>query len=254
MKFLRHLQAAGEETEAPSESELNAPVAQFLNSKLQIPQELYEPLMSLSLTLNSLNQTSASYALPRINRHLQSLGVYGAGFASMLLKWGGSAEISQVACRACAVGGGVYVLNRGVKYVQTSEVSSTNHDDDDHPLLITLSNGESIRSKFLVGSDSDLPQEYVRQEVAASYSKVARSILIVSSPLETLFPATSEGGPLSAGTVVFVPGQAASGTDSGDQPPIYLLVHSSETGECPTGQCEYQLLCFTLLMSRTLEG
>lgn len=239
MKFLRHLQTE-EEEEAPLESELKAPVAKFLQSRLQITEELYEPLMSLSLTLRSPNETSASYALPRINRHLQSLGVYGAGFASMLLKWGGSAEISQVACRACAVGGGVYVLNRGVKHVQRPDEFSTDQADDDL-LQVELSNEESIRTKFLVGSDWDLPPEYARarQETPASYAKVARSILIVSSPLQKLFPATSEGGTVSAGTVVFVPGQDVSEEEANSSPPVYLLVHSSETGECPAGQCKY---------------
>ncbi|KAI5285043.1 Rab proteins geranylgeranyltransferase component A, partial [Ascosphaera aggregata] len=42
-----------------------------------------------------------------------------------------------------------------------------------------------------------------------------------------LFPRTSEAGPLPAAAVVCVPGD----------PPVYLVVHSSDTGECPVGQC-----------------
>ncbi|KAL1955598.1 hypothetical protein VTO42DRAFT_8401 [Malbranchea cinnamomea] len=227
MKFLRHLQPAEGQASAVEEEDLSFP--DFLQSKLQISPELHDPLMALSLTPNSLDETSTSYALPRIKRHLESLGVFGPGFASMVMKWGGAAELSQVACRACAVGGGVYVLNRGIQSIVTAEAGNS--------LRVELSNGEWVQSKFVAGSPWDLPTEALKQEEPASYTKVARSIMIVSSPLETLFPVTSEGGPVSAGTVVAFPGRSVGQGNSTGSPPVYLLIHSSDTGECPQSQC-----------------
>ena len=224
MKFLRHLQSQQGQQEEASQDGFDKPLPEFLQSKLQVPMELHDPLMALSLTPKTLDQTAASYAIPRIRRHLESLGLYGPGFASMLMKWGGGAELSQVACRACAVGGGVYVLKRGIEDMELPE-------EPTNDLRIELSDGEKVQSKFVVGSPWDLPSKYVKQ-ASSTTTKLSRAAMIVSSPLEPLFPVTSEGGPASAGTVVVFPGTA-------NNPPVYLLVHSSDTGECPTGQCEY---------------
>jgi RAB protein geranylgeranyltransferase component A len=246
MKFLRYLQT--EEESPTNEEEMQESFPSFLQSKLQIAPELYDPLASLSLTPKPLDSTTASYALSRIKRHLQSLGVFGPGFASMLMKWGGGAELAQIACRACAVGGGVYVLNRGIQTVAFPDEG--NIDDG---LRIELSNGESVRSSFLVGSAWDLPTGCVEPENQTGYARATRCVMIVSSPLETLFPVTSEGGPVSAGTVVIFPGQAVSKGDDVDSPPVYLVIHSSDTGECPAGQSKSQLsllfLCFTSILS-----
>jgi hypothetical protein len=56
-----------------------------------------------------------------------------------------------------------------------------------------------------------------------------------------LFPSPADGAPPPAvALVVFAAGSLNSGplpSNINDQP-IYLVIHSSETGECPTGQCE----------------
>lgn len=225
MKFLRHLHSQEEQQEETCQDELDKPFPEFLESTLQVPVELHDPLMALSLTPKTMVQTPTSYAIPRIRRHLESLGLFGPGFASMLMKWGGGAELSQVACRACAVGGGVYVLKRAIKGIEISEEPAINN------LGIELSDGEKVQSKFVVGSPWDLPSKYAKQDHFTP-TKIAHAAIVVSSSLESLFPVTAEGGPASAGTVVVFPGDA-------NNPPVYLLVHSSDTGECPTGQCEY---------------
>ncbi|PGH02720.1 hypothetical protein GX51_04454 [Blastomyces parvus] len=232
MKFLRYLaqtslhdgNEAGEE-----DSELHLPFAKYLMSKFHIPSDLHDPLTSLSLSSRPWDETVAGYAVPRIRRHLGSIGVFGVGFGALIAKWGGGAEISQVGCRACAVGGGVYVLNKGVRHVEVPAPGPLNGGDD-RLLRVQLSDGETVRSKFVVGSPWDLPAQ--TQQSTPVCTKVSRSIMIVSSPLQSLFPPTSEGGPIPAGAVVFVP--RPFGTS---QPPIYLIVHSSDTGECPAGQC-----------------
>ncbi|KAL2001950.1 hypothetical protein VTN02DRAFT_966 [Thermoascus thermophilus] len=222
MKLLRHIsQPPPEDESAAEQEELDLPFADYLTSRFQIPSELYDPLLSLSLSQSSPQQTPASYAVPRIKRHLASIGVFGPGFGGLHAKWGGGSEISQVGCRALAVGGGVYVLDRGIQSV-------TAKDD----LELRLSNGEPIRTKLVVGSPWDLPAETLKQRPACR--RVARSISVVSSSLDSLFPPTSEGGPIPAGAVVVFPGHTLSAAD--DTPPVYLLVHSSDTGECPVGQ------------------
>lgn len=229
MKFLRYLAQSNEEENAATKEDLALPFSDFLRSRFQIPLDLFDPLLSLCLSPHPPFQTSTEYALPKINRHLRSIGVFGPGFCSVLSKWGGGSEIAQVACRACAVGGGVYALNKGVEDVIVPP------DGSDELLNVCLTDGETVRTRYIVGSPSDLPASACEREPPASM-KAWRCIMIVSSPLETLFPATTENGPVAAGTVVVFPGQQSSGSDGSIEPPLYLILHSSDTGECPTGQ------------------
>lgn len=232
IRFLRNVnQPSQTETSAEQtaiEEDQSLSLSDYLSTKFNAPPELHNPIHSLSLCQEAPYKTPTTLALPRIKRHLGSLGVFGPGFGSLVAKWGGGAEIAQVGCRALAVGGGVYVLGRGIESVDTSK-------DDEGFHHLTLSDGEEIRSKAVVGSPWDLPDNVGSPSI--STQKVARSISIISSPLTRLFPITAEGGPIPAGAVVFVPGEALS-DDSSNIAPVYLLVHSSETGECPDGQCK----------------
>lgn len=233
MRFLRHLSQDQANQELPSGEEnleqdaLTKPFPEFLTSKFQVPPELYDPLLSLSLSQAPSRRTTAQYAVARIRRHLASIGVFGPGFGSVLVKWGGGSEISQVGCRALAVGGGTYVLNSGVDSLKQHEQSTA----DDPRLELRLLTGETINTQYAVGSAWDLPSQ---DHPSYDYEKVSRSITIVSSALGGLFPVTAEGGPVPAGAVVVFPASSLGLTD--DSPPVYISVHSSETAECPTGQ------------------
>lgn len=178
--------------------------------------------------------------------------MFGPGFGSMIVKYGGGAEIAQVGCRAGAVGGGVYVLGRRVENIETKVISPAEAAGDGlsgSHLLIRLSDGETICAKYAVGDTGDLGGNLAEQQPVgpvASSAQAARSISIVSSPLTYLFPPTSDFGPIPAGAVVVFGNENPSQKDTSDrqdkpppdQPPIYLVVHSSDSGECPTGQCE----------------
>ncbi|KAJ0424279.1 GDP dissociation inhibitor [Aspergillus carlsbadensis] len=232
MRFLRHLQSRlKQETEEAvgsvvEDEDLAKPFSEYLTSKFQVTPELYDPLSSLSLSQVAPQATAARYAVPRLQRHLASIGVFGPGFGSVLVKWGGGSEISQVGCRALAVGGGVYVLGSGVESLKHDEQPGENSR-----IQMQLTSGETITSKYVVGSNWDLPAE---AGAPCDYDRVSRSITIVSSSLDGLFPITAEGGPIPAGAVVVFPSASLGLTD--ESPPVYITVHSSETAECPSGQ------------------
>lgn len=240
MRFLRHLGQSQLNWESPVEEQLPMvdedlakPLSEYLTSKFQVPAELYDPLLSLSLSQAPPQGTVAQYAVPRIQRHLSSIGVFGPGFGSVLVKWGGGSEISQVGCRALAVGGGIYVLNSGIESLSQAEQNGA----DDSRVQLRLLSGEAITTKWVVGSDWDFPPE---SQAAGDYDKVSRSISIVSSSLEGLFPVAAEGGPIPAGAVVVFPADSLGLTD--ESPSVYISVHSSETAECPTGQSEFPFI------------
>ncbi|KAJ5249218.1 hypothetical protein N7468_000669 [Penicillium chermesinum] len=224
MRFLRHISKS--EDEAPEEAaaeDLSVPFGQYLSSNFSVPEDLHDPLISLSLSQLSRQETTASYAVPRVKRHLASIGSLGPGFGGVVSKYGCGSEILQVACRASAVGGGVYALDTGVQKI-TDETS-----EDEYPVEVHLSNGEKLRSKFVVGSawtlSADTPELFG--------SKVARSVSVVSSDFASLFPVTVEGAPVPASALLMFPGDKLNSPQS---PPVYLQIHSSDTGDCPRQQ------------------
>ncbi|KAJ8605274.1 hypothetical protein MRB53_041468 [Persea americana] len=76
------------------------------------------PLSALTFSARTPESTTVQVALPRIRQYLRSIGVFGPGFGAVFPKWGGLAEVGQVACRACAVGGGVYMLDKAISTVE----------------------------------------------------------------------------------------------------------------------------------------
>ena len=229
------------------------PFPEFLESHLGISPRLQAPLLALTMSPRPPAKTLTSYALPRIHRHLTSVGMFGPGFGSVIPKWGGLAEIAQVACRAGAVGGGVYVLNKGFDANESIHQSALGADDTPsvgnfRPSTIRLEGGEDVKTEWLAGSTWDLPSRFKAENIEhATPIYVSRSIAIVSSPLSQLFPPPAEGAPPPAGAVVVFPtgslelesehNETPKSTD--DLPPVYLMIHSSDTGECPACQCKF---------------
>lgn len=206
---------------------------EFLTDQFAIPSKLQSTLHALTLSPRAPRNTSTSYALPRMSRHLASIGMFGPGFGSVIPKWGGLAEVAQVSCRAGAVGGGVYMLGRAIQACSTE----TSGDVEMGPTLkLTLCGGETVKTRWAVGNEKDLPTKGKRDTPPSSCT--SRSISIVASTLSTLFPPIADGAPPSACAVVVFPAGSLRFADEDIENPIYLMIHSSETGECPSEQCE----------------
>ncbi|KAH4003452.1 Rab proteins geranylgeranyltransferase [Parastagonospora nodorum] len=222
MKFLRFIGEYEEQVEVWEEHR-QQPFSTFLSQQFKVPTSLQGPLMALTLSPSPPDQTTTEYALPRIARHLRSIGVFGAGFGAVIPKWGGLAEISQVSCRACAVGGGVYVLGKGLDSSNTDPTETT-----EHGIKLRLKDREVVTAKWIVGGNTSATPE----------EALCRSISIVFSSLAPLFPPLAEDAPAPASAVVAFPsGSISLESPAGNPPPVQILVHSSDTGECPSGQC-----------------
>lgn len=225
MKFLK-LASDAEGYAHVLERSGQTPFPSFLASEFNLPERLQLPLLALTSSLNSPGETLTSYALPRIHRHLSSIGLFGLGFGSVIPKWGGLAEVAQVSCRAGAVGGGVYVLKKGVDAISLTNGSSPQQE---YPLEVRLDGTEEVRTHWVVGTQHELPLR--RQGTSsAPFARVSCSVTIVSSALSTLFPVLVEGAPTPAGAIVVFQ----------ETQPVYLIVHSGDTGECPVGQCKFE--------------
>lgn len=224
MRLLRHITKPNEDDSSNENEDLSMPLNDYLASKFSVPEELHNPLLSLSLSQFSKQDTSASYAVPRIQRHLSSIGHLGPGFGAVIAKYGSGAEILQAACRASAVGGGVYALDTHIDDC----LWRTGSEHSKHPFLLKITNEGSVQSKYLFTS-SDTPSKSRMTPLV----EVARSISVVSATFPSLFPVVVEGAPVPATTVLMFPGDTLGSPQS---PPVYLQVHSSDTGECPHQQ------------------
>lgn len=139
--------------------------------------------------------------------------------------------------------------------------SSVEKQDDAHKNIssekkssfnVKLSNGESLSAQYIVGCSDDLPTSqpvtFIGNSSTAEPAGVSRSISVISSPLEPLFIANAEGGVAPAGAVVVFPSGSLS---TNNHPPVHIMVHSSDTGECPQGQCK---LFFPFLILRKVPN
>lgn len=240
MRFLQlaaspesHLSAIGEHGSEPFPA--------YLQSQFKISEQLQATFMALTMSPDLPSDTLTSFALKNIHRHLTSIGLFGPGFGAVVPKWGGLAEVAQVACRAGAVGGGIYVLGRGIEMFETTLEKEHGHDKDvaGSVIQIVLTDDEKIKSKAVGGSRYDVPTD--QQDKAEQVGRVSKIISIISSPLDELFPPMAEGAPPPAAAVVVFPSGSLIGVDTNEtttHPPVHLMVHTGESGECPLGQCK----------------
>ena len=239
MKFLKFVVDYDDQTEQ-WEPYGSMPFGEFLGSRFNLAPELQRPLLAICMSSDTLDNTSTNFAVPRIARHLRSIGMFGPGFGAVMAKWGGGAEIAQVACRAGAVGGAVYMLGNDVDAVSAVEAE----DGGKSSLQARMVNGDCVKTRFIVQSAVDtLPSA---KDAASSAQRPAhgllRSMSVIDSRLSSLFPVVAEGSPQPAGAVVVFPPGSLPARDgdakSSDMPPVHVIVHSGETGECPSGQCK----------------
>lgn len=211
MKFLKFVIDYNTEEQKPVwQEKADKVLSGYLVEDFKLDNSLRDCI--LALTLNLDGNVTVKDGLATIHRHLTSIGLFGPGFCAVYPKWGGISEIAQVGCRAGAVGGGVYMLN--------TVVSMQKHGDDGM-LSLELPSEVSIRTPTFVSSQAS---------ILPDSQAIARLVAIINSPLQSLFETRAEGAPTPAVAVVNFP--SGSLTDA----PVYALVHSSETGECPSNQ------------------
>lgn len=164
MKFLRYVLQEEEDQSStvPDDSQISLQAA--LTTRFKISESLQAPLQALALSPLPASLTRFDTALTRIRRHMRSMGYFGPGFGAVVAKYGGNSELSQVACRAGAVGGSIYLLGHqlmGLTTIKDTTPTNTDTDKKDpgQETLIesVLPDGTRIKSRLVVGSSDDLP-------------------------------------------------------------------------------------------------
>lgn len=239
MKFLRFVLQEEEEDTQSVATDPSLSLEDALKRDFKIRDTLQAPILALALSTSSAASISFVDALRRIRRHMRSIGYFGPGFGAVVAKYGGNSEIAQVACRAGAVGGAIYLLGQELRNVNvpatdTPRISAEGTEDG---ILFhsTLPDNTLIRSKAIVGSVDDVPLDVLDSTLTAQATNIWKSINVVADPLRDLFPPTSDNGPTPAVAIVLV---NLPDIENSDHSPIYLQIHSEDTGECPAGQCK----------------
>jgi RAB protein geranylgeranyltransferase component A len=230
MKFLKFVMDYQSESQTELwQAHADEPLDSFLASEFKLDESLRSYVITLTLSLDG--SISVRDGLAAISRHLNSMGVFGAGFAAVYPKWGGLSEVAQVGCRACAVGGGIYMLGTGIKDVQRADTT----DADSPNLQISLADDSTIRARSLFrGAES----------ASADHPKLARLTAVVSDAIPSVFEVVIEGAPTPSVAVVAFPAGSLSSDGVKSKYAIYAMVHSSDAGECPSGQCKLLFLIF----------
>ncbi|KAH7265001.1 GDP dissociation inhibitor [Fusarium redolens] len=220
MKFLKFVLDFNSEPQIDTwQARADEKLAQFLASEFKLDTALQSYI--ITLTLSHDGKVTVKDGLTAINRHLTSMGVFGPGFAAVYPKWGGLSEVAQVGCRAAAVGGAIYMLGSGIKNLQRSE-------QPDAPLELSFTNDIDVKAKLVVqGADA----------ADSSSIRISRLTTVTKSNLSPVFELLTDGAPAPAVAVVAFPSGTVSGEDESlHEFPVYAMVHSSDTGECPSDQ------------------
>ena len=264
MRFLRFI-SQYEQSKSTCQPWASRPLASFLTENFEIPASIHNLLYALTMLSDYPENITTEMAMDCFHRHVTSMGIFGPGFPAVVPRWGGMSEVAQVACRAMAVGGGVYVLGKGVEWAENPELNRKDSDPPNGNSIeacgsLKLGSGEKITTKWLIGSEETLPRinnEKISPNATAyenydgspndksvrHHKILSRSVSIVSSPLDAYFAHRVEGAPAPAVAVVYFPAGAFEPNQPGSKTPlrhapIQVLVHSSDTGECPSGQCK----------------
>ncbi|KAI9725714.1 MAG: Rab proteins geranylgeranyltransferase component A [Chrysothrix sp. TS-e1954] len=227
IKFLRYVS----EYVGPGDDISGEDFSSFVSSRFNLSPYVQHSLHAMSMSCSPLSSTKASATLPRIRQHLQSMGLFGPNIAALIPRYGGLAEIAQVSCRAGAVGGGVYMLGNGVKEVKSDADLAVmgGYTDPKRALRLELDQGEHLSTQWFVRDTEVFGQQ------DGTIEEHCKSIDIISSPLSKLFRRLDdEDSQIPTGAVISV--RDLSSTES-RIPPVYIIVHSSDTGDCPAGQC-----------------
>lgn len=123
-------------------------------------------------------ETSFEVGVSRLNKFVESLGRYGN--SPFLFPMYGCGEIPQCFCRLCAVFGGIYCLQQGLKSIR----------EDGEKLRVELETGEEISvGNIVLGPRTMRKSIQVMPEV-----HLARAIFIVDQPLKDTNEKPKGGG------------------------------------------------------------
>ncbi|EGX53971.1 hypothetical protein AOL_s00004g630 [Orbilia oligospora ATCC 24927] len=206
----------------------------------RLPSSIIVAFTSLTLLHNLPSELPLGEAEERIKKHFDSLGRFGAGFSAVISRYASGSELVQVLCRAAAVtGNAIYVLENGIVDIQepgsvSPPIQALPNESTEQGIRLSLKSGDVVRTRHVVGTASNLPITAPADQISSESTGYWMSIYVVSSPLKQIFQ--TDEPPPAAGAIIYVPAGSIEVNGYSNTNPMYVVVHSSDTGECPDGQ------------------
>lgn len=217
------------------------PLQQYLEQPtFRLPSSIIAAFTSLTLRHDLPNEIPFGEAEQRLKKHFDSLGRFGAGFSAVIGRYGSGSELVQVLCRAAAVSGNaIYVLENGIVDIQEADpippsTPTVSTESTEQDIRLSLKSGDIIRARHVVGIPSNLPTGASTIQTSSESTGYWMSIYVVSSPLKQAFQ--TDEPPPAAGAIIYIPAGSIEFDGYPNTNPIYVVVHGSDTGECPDGQ------------------
>jgi RAB protein geranylgeranyltransferase component A len=130
--------------------------------------------------------------------------------------------------RGAAVAGGLNVLERTI-------TGYTKVPEEEQTLRVELTTGESVTADWIVGEE--IPANNSTGSKVRGEEHLAKAIFIVSTPLEDIVSKKyADDRIFPSATVVTFPAGSIGDVERKNEAPVYVVVHSAETQECPKGQ------------------
>jgi RAB protein geranylgeranyltransferase component A len=252
MRFLVFASGDGWESSKEMFQQENVPFPEFLRKVFNLTDDLIT-VITYALAFCSSASDPTFPALQRVRAHLRAAGKYGPS-SFLVGHYGGAGEIAQGFCRAAAVSGGIYILDKAVKDISFDEpISRYTIELQEFPELLTakvLITEQACTAQSVGVTPTELAQQYSR-------CAVARCIAIVDQPLS--FPqraaarlgslrgreeGAEETGDLPTTVNTFVVVFPPEPTGSRSRPSSVLaLVTGSDTMSCPQGKWIIYISC-----------
>ncbi|TFK96313.1 rab escort protein, partial [Pterulicium gracile] len=234
MRFLTF--ASGPELETAQElgGKETMPFTQFLTEVFNLPLEMVS-IIAYALAYCESATDATLPALQRIRTHLLSAGRYGPS-SFLIGHYGGAGEIAQGFCRAAAVSGAIYILDK--------EIDEVHYDEATSLFAVTLPEfPDTLTCKIILAEESQLPTQLSARRLPETYPsrRCARGIVIIDTPLSfagdgprSIGEASDEeAAAVDTSILVFPPNSLSNQTWASS---VTALVTGADTMSCPAGK------------------
>jgi RAB protein geranylgeranyltransferase component A len=206
----------------------DASLTEFLSTVYPLPPFTIASIHSLTMLPTPPEETKLRDAVKALTTHLTSTGRIPdiRSAAALTIAYGGSAELCQVWSRGAAVAGGINVLACGI-----SSVAPLSSPED--KISVTLTTGTTVTASWVLTST---PAPSPSTAPAFTLSK---GIYVLTTPLSSLFARKFQDDRIAPNAAVLTFPTNSLTTPAGEKnsAPVYVIAHSSHTGECGAGEC-----------------
>ncbi|KAF8306253.1 FAD/NAD(P)-binding domain-containing protein [Clavulina sp. PMI_390] len=235
-KLMKMLQYALGDFEETSEWEgyRERPALDLLTGQFGIEDRIARAIV-FSIAGSPSGSELAQTLFPRLRRYMRSSGRYGAS-PFLIGNYGGLGELAQGFCRACAVGGGTYILGRNISSITRTALSPAAEPGIETTYYSLTIDGldEPLFAQTILA-----PSRQMKTEQSSNSCSFLRAIVILSRPIhehQSLAPSDDNSDTAQNVDTVYVSFPPHSFGPQSLSSPVSCVIAGNGTMSCPHGQ------------------